>query len=181
MKENKGLSIFKSGKNGPKKSTPEVKVENKKPLSREEERDQKAKQMVNDILKDVNLDPNKPDDLLVVEDADDVAPKGDLMWLEEQVDLLTSRNNLLETELNKSKNEYEKLYTEFQLIRQGGGVAGDEFVKQKVIELFNEIQSNHIKLGTDPMSGIGNFRIYCPGFLNRLVSFFPFLNEFKQY
>lgn len=179
MKENKGLSIFKSGKTGSKKNTPDVNVENKKPLSREEERDQKAKQMVNDILKDVNLDPNKPDDLLVVEE--DVTSKGDLTWLEEQVDLLTNKNNQLESELIKSKEEYEKLYTEFQFIRQGGGVVGDEFVKQKVIELFNEIQSNHIKLGTDPMSGVGNFRIYCPGFLNRLITFFPFLNEFKQY
>ena len=179
--KDKGLNIFKSGKSGSKKTTPEVKNENKKPLSREQERDEKAKQMVIDVLKDVKLFPNDNSDLLVVDETNTVEPKGDLTWLEEQVDLLTSRNNQLETDLNKSKDDYEKLYNEFQLIRQGGGGIGDDMVKQKVIELFNEIQSNHMKLGTDPMTGIGNFRIYCPGFLNRLLSFFPFLNEFKQY
>jgi len=54
-------------------------------------------------------------------------------------------------------------------------------VKAKVFELFDELQTNHLRMGTDPQTGVGNFRIYCPGFLNRMLAFFPFLNEVKRY
>jgi len=36
-------------------------------------------------------------------------------------------------------------------------------------------------MGNDPKTGIGNFRILCPGFLDRLQKFFPFLIEYKRY
>ena len=78
-------------------------------------------------------------------------------------------------DLTTAKEDYDKL-----LNSRGGVNVNDGDVKRVVIELFNELQDNHIKLGVDA-NGVGNFRIYTPGFLNRLIMFFPFLNDVKRY
>jgi len=178
----KGLKLFNRSKNSEKitnnvKTTPVLKKEKVvavKTLTRDEERDLKAKEVVEKLLQDVIITPkSRPDELLIV---DDEPQSGEgLGWLEEQIELLTQKNNLLTSELVQSKEDYIKLYN------NGGIDVSNDIVRQKVIELFNEIQSNHITLGSDPTTGVGNFRIYCPGFLNRLIMFFPFLSEFKQY
>jgi len=181
-------NLMNLAKGGNKKTIPAVKkpVEKKvvaKTISPAEERDLKAKAKVEELLQDVNLSPIAKEELLEIEaNDDDDAPKG-AEWLEEQVTLLTEKNELLRSELALAKEDYARLFHDHQQMRGGGVVGGtnDGAVAAKVIELFNELQDNHIKLGTDMNTGIGNFRIFCPGFLNRMISFFPFLATERRY
>lgn len=166
---------------GGKKTPPAKKVAVKKvekPISPAEERDIKAKARVEELLEGVQLTPEKKEELLELEPVQ----KEGAEWLEEQVTLLTEQNESLRSELALVKQDYELIFIENQHIKTGVGITSNEgAVKAKVIELFEEIQNNHIAAGVDPISNIGNFRIYCPGFLNRLIAFFPFLAERKRY
>jgi hypothetical protein len=145
------------------KTTAEKKVETT--LTPEQERDLKAKAKVQELLEDSSINKlTKKDDLIEIAETPEESdkPKG-IEWLEEQVILLRDKNEKLQLELIEEKEKNN-----------------DDVVKKSVIELFNELQENHIKLGVDSQ-GIGNFRIYCPGFLNRMIKFFPFLKEIKRY
>jgi len=168
------VGIAKSRKpRGTKKS--ETKVEEKKEekiiLTPEEERNIKAKAKVEELLHDspiMTLDKKK--EVVESENEEEVVveqPKG-VEWLEEQVLILSQQN--------------EALHYELEMFRAGGSVSnGNDVVTKAVIALFDELQQNHIKLGVNPQTGVGNFRIYCPGFLNRMIKFFPFLEEYKRY
>ena len=145
----------------------------------EEVRDLKAKETVEKLLEDSPLTTlNKKDELLEFDENPPEASKG-VEWLEEQVALLTEKNEALKAELALAKEDIQKL--EFD-VQQGrvGGASNEGEVKTAVLQLFNEIQENHIKLGVNEQ-GVGNFRIYCPGFLNRMIKFFPFLDQHKRY
>lgn len=146
-----------------KKSTTATKTINT--IVEDEDKDIKAKKLVDNLLKDIPIFENKTDKELLIVD-ENVVTTTDLKnveWLEEQITLLTEENSRLKQMINDT------------------GEHVDDQVRIKVIELFNELQTNHIKLGVDPVSGIGNFRIYCPGFLNRMIKFFPFLDDIKRY
>ena len=143
-----------------------------KKLTPEELRDQKAKETVENLLKDSPITTlEKKDDLLELDEPTKEEPKG-VEWLEEQVTLLNQKNEALTAELDVVKIENQTL--------KAGGGSDDGELSKIVIQLFNELQENHIKMGVDNR-GIGNFRIYCPGFLNRLIKFFPFLEQHKRY
>ena len=133
-----------------------------------EERDLKAKKTVEKLLEDspiITLD--KKEELLEFDESSQ-EPNG-IEWLEEQVTLLTQKNKALNLELNTIQ------------LKQNTGVSIDDGdVKKVVIQLFNELQENYIKMGVDKQ-GMGNFRIYTPGFLNRMIKFFPFLEKVKRY
>ena len=133
-----------------------------------EERDLKAKKTVEKLLEDspiITLD--KKEELLEFDESSQ-EPNG-IEWLEEQVTLLTQKNKALNLELNTIQ------------FKQNTDVSiGNDDVKKIVIKLFNELQENYIKMGVDKQ-GMGNFRIYTPGFLNRMIKFFPFLEKVKRY
>jgi hypothetical protein len=173
-KEDKNVIGIAKGTSGTRK-----KISTRKPVARkttrkpatkkltpEQERDLKAKQKVEELLKDAELTPKKENDLLELDEDEKIdEPKG-VEWLEEQVQTLIDENKAL-----KAEN---------QALMEDGNVGSDKML-EAVVTLFDEIQNNHIKLGTDPKTGLGNFRIYCPGFLNRMIKFFPFLNDYKKY
>ena len=134
-------------------------------LTAEQERDLKAKQKVEELLEDVDLTPKKGELLELVEDEKQ-EPKG-IEWLEEQLEILVKRNNELEAE-NKQ-------------LKESGVVPSDE-VKEAVVRLFDELQDNYLKMGQHPtIPNRGNFTIYTPGFLGRMIKFFPFLKDHKKY
>lgn len=142
-------------------------------LTPEQERDLKAKAKIEELLEDVQLTPKKDEDLLILDETPETPePKG-IEWLEEQLSLITQDNERL-------KAENDVLVVENQQFRQGTPVVNNE-VTVKVVELFDELQNNHIKMGNNPQTGVGNFRIYCPGFLDRMQKFFPFLTEYRKY
>jgi hypothetical protein len=176
-----GLAKGGNKKPVPLPTKPVVKKVAEKKLTPAEERDLKAKAKVEELLQDVNLSPNPKEDLIEIDENHvDTPPSSE--WLEEQVTLLTANNELLRSELVLAKDDYSRLFQENQQLKSGAGiVSNDGAVAAKVIELFNELQDNHIKLGTDMNTGIGNFRIFCPGFLNRMIVFFPFLTNHRRY
>jgi hypothetical protein len=138
-------------------------VENK--LTAEQERDLKAKQKVEELLQDVDLSPKKEELLELVEDEKQ-EPKG-VEWLEEQLEILVKRNKELEAEN--------------QQLKESGVVPNDE-VRDAVVRLFDELQGNYLKMGQHPtIPNRGNFTIFTPGFLTRMIKFFPFLNDYKKY
>lgn len=160
-----------------KKTTP---VDNKKEpvLTPEQERDLKAKAKVEELLENSSINKlTKKDDIIELDESKD-EPKG-VEWLEKQITLLTQKNEELTVKMEEVKVDFEKVLKENQELKSGGS-SNDGAVKKAVISLFNELQENHIKLGVD-RNGLGNFRIYCPGFLNRMIKFFPFLDEIKRY
>lgn len=187
MKEKDDLiNLAKTGKSVTKKkaATKKKPVAKKKPTVKkpvvkkatpEELRDEKAKKTVEKLLENSPITTlEQKEELIELETPVIEEPKG-VEWLEEQVTLLTEKN----AELTFN---YEKAFQENQNLKSGvnTNTSNDGELKKVVIELFDELQENHLKLGVDK-NGIGNFRIYCPGFLNRLIKFFPFLEELKRY
>ena len=164
------ISLAKSSKTTAKKSTAGKKTVSKKSepvLSSEEKRDIKAKAKVDELLQDVDLSLEKKNDILELEETPVIGNQS-IEWLEEQVTLLSETNKQLKFELEEIKTSNPNPTT-------------DNSLKEPIIDLFDELQNNHLKMGTNPQSGVGNFRIYCPGFLNRLIKFFPFLADHKKY
>lgn len=173
-KSNKSLVNLAKGKK------PVVKKEEKvieKPLTPEEERDLKAKETVSRLLSGADLTPkDKKDELLEVEPE----VRGS-EWLQEQVSLLSSENVVLRNELDVAKDSYARIFAENQRIKSGAGIADDGVLKSQVIKLFHELQSNYINMGKDQYTGDPNFRIIPGAFLNRLIQFFPFLQQEKRF
>lgn len=83
-------------------------------------------------------------------------------WLKEQVDILTNENQNLKNVLNQNG-----FY--------GGNVDdGDSLVKEKVLELFIELNEHYHKMRE-------NFIINPPNFIMRLIKFFPFLEPYRRF
>lgn len=177
----KNSNLIKLAKGSDKKATPAKKAvvkEVEKVLTPEEARDVKAKEKVKELLEgvDLSLKSKNNDELLEVEEE----PKGS-EWLQEQVSLLASENQILKNELDMAKDGYAKIFAENQRIKSGTGIADDGEIKGQVIKLYHELQSNYMNMGKDQYTGEPNFRIVPGSFLNRLILFFPFLQKEKRF
>ena len=164
-----------------KKATIEKKVVKEKPLSLEQERDLKAKAKVDELLQHVDLIPKTQDELLEVEPENEI--KG-TEWLEEQVSKLSEENEKLRSEATLAKEDYERLFIELQNIKGGGlpyNNSNDGLLKVKVAQLFNELQSAYFSNGMNPNTGEPNLIIFPVAFMNRLILFFPFLQNEKRF
>jgi len=155
---------------------PTVKVV-EKPKTVEEERDQKAKAKVEELLGGVNLTPQK-DDLL---EFDDDTPKEGQEWLEEQVGALSEANELMKGELDIAKADYRRIFDENQKLKSGVGIQDDGVLKTNVTKLFIELQDAYVAMGKNPNTGVPNLIIYPIAFLNKLMVFFPFLEQYKKF
>jgi len=156
----------------------------KKPVVKEptpeEIRDKKAKETVEKLLEDspiVTLEKPEEDLLVLDEEPIPEEPKG-VEWLEEQVILLGEKNKALSAELEVVKIENDQLRGGFVAPPQPTG--DDGAVKAVVIQLFDELQSQLISRGMNETTGQPNFEIRPVGFINRLVSLFPFLEPMKR-
>lgn len=138
-----------------------------KPVNPAEERDLKAKQKVEELLKDVKLTDKGEDDLLVVDNQGDTKSAE---WLQEQTSLLSKEVERLRVELAEAK----------ELNKKNENSGGNDQLKNTVIRLFNELQDNHIRAGYDQY-GNPNFIIRPIAFMNRMVMFFPFLEDVKKF
>lgn len=178
------VKLAKSGKKETPKPPAVKKEEVKAPekvLTPEEERDLKAKAKVDELLDGIKLTPDteeKKEELLEMDGGDEEEPKG-IEWLEEQLSRLTHENEKLNAEAELAKADYAKLYNVLQqqkntVTLNDNPNGTDTMLKVKVVQLFNEIQANHLSLGH-------NFIIVPVAFLNRLILFFPFLEEHKRF
>ena len=171
-------NLLKLAKGDDKKKTTvtkkptEKKVE--KPISPAEERDMKAKQKVQELLKDVDLKPEMKEEIFEIEEEKIEKPNGEGMeWLQEQVSLLSAKCENLKAELEVAKSDYAKILSEYQQLMNSPTTV-DGNVKANIIRIFDELQENHLNMGN-------NFIIYPVAFMNRLVMFFPFLAEHKRF
>jgi hypothetical protein len=161
------------------KKLTEVKKTEVKPLTPEEERDLKAKQRVEELLQDVSLKltkDEKPEELLEVDDGEKVK---NIEWFEEQIEALSAENALLKRDAEEAKENYAKILATLKQTKETGAVMltndnVDTELKAKVVRLFNEIQANHLSMGK-------NFIIVPVAFLNRLIMFFPFLQDERRF
>lgn len=151
-------------------------------LTPEEKRDLKAKETVKSLLTGVDLEikDKSKEELLEIDTAPISDDKGD-MWLQEQVSLLSSENVNLRNELDVAKDSYAKIFAENQHIKGNAGTTNDGEIKGQVIKLFHELQANYMNMGKDQYTGEPNFRIVPGSFLNRLILFFPFLQQEKRF
>jgi hypothetical protein len=170
---NKTSNLVKLAKGSSKKPAPVAKKpvvkEVEKPKTPEEERDLKAKQKVEELLQDVDLSLKKEDELLEIEE-----PKADgsIQWLEEQVSSLSAENELLRNELAAARGDLNKVMS---------GNVHDDGTRDKVRQLFHELQSAHLSMGFNPATNAPNLIIAPIAFMNRLILFFPFLEKEKRY
>lgn len=184
MAEKNLIKIAKGNGNGKKPAVTAKKPAEKKvvetKLSPDQERNLKAKQTVEKLLEKVDLDitsPKKDNEELIELDS---GPKSGVEWLEEQIGRLSEENSALKSELELSKADYAKVFDEYRRLKGGGGGVvlsnpdENSTLKVSVIKLFNEIQANYVAMGK-------NFVIVPPAFLNRLVMFFPFLQDEKKF
>jgi hypothetical protein len=146
----------------------------------EEERDLKAKKTVENLLKDVSLTPKKEEAEEEIFEIDNKKVEN-IEWLQEQLGLVTSENDLLKSDLLAAKDDYAKLLTENQRIKNGASIQDDGVLKSTVTKLFHELQSNYISMGKNMYTGEPNFRIVPGAFLNRLIVYFPFLQKEKKF
>ena len=158
----------------------EVKVPEKVPekvLTPEEERDLKTKAKVEELLDGVNMTlktEEKKEDFIEVEPEPN---SKDVNWLEEQVSKLSEENESLKSEAALAKSDYSRIFEAFQDLKNGVTLTtsnSDGQLQAKVVELFNEIQAQYLSLGN-------NLIIYPVAFLNRLIKFFPFLDEHRRF
>jgi len=174
-KERKNLiSIAKGKGKGAAKPKPVVKPKKEiktetKPVSNEEIREIKAKERIDDLLKDVNLTPDSGtpvvsnDDETITHDAV-VESKGD-GWLEEQIGLLTEENEQLRLKLSK--------FSDMDVSEQQKGVINEQILKN-ILSIYTDLQNN--LLGNNPeqtvwaTASIGHL-------LNKFNTLFPFISK----
>lgn len=168
------VSMAKGGTNKTTKTGTTAKTtgKTKKSLTPAKERDLKAKQKVEELLSDVELTQKKDGSLLEMENE----PIKGVDWLEEQVSKLSEENSKLKNDLVTVKEDYNKLFSDFQKVKKGETPTPvpDTELKGNVVKLFDEIQANYMAMGK-------NFVIVPPAFLNRLITFFPFLKKQKKF
>jgi hypothetical protein len=183
MAENKSLLKLAKGdgKKAPAKKSGVAKA--KKPevkLTPEEERDLKAKAKVKELLEGVSLEPPKKDDEEPLLEINSEEQKG-TDWLQEQVAALSSENQLLKVDLAAAKDDYLKIFAENKRLKEGAGIQDESAFKTAITTVFHEIQSNYLKNPGNTQYGTPNFVIVPAAFLNRLIMYFPFLQQEKRF
>lgn len=136
-----------------------------------DDRDLKVKQKVEELLQDIKL---TKEEKVEVKESSEMKRGAD--WLIEQIDVLTERNAVLEKEAEEARENYKKIYETMQNKPQPTNSNTDA----KVLELFDELQTNYVKMGIGP-GGRPNFVVNFPAFLNRMIMFFPFLENYKKF
>lgn len=158
------ISFAKKGGKGDKEEN--VKS-SETPLTPEEERDLKAKQKVNELLSDVDLNPKKEE---LIEMESEPQPK-DVEWLSEQVTALTAENDVLKSELEIAKNDYAKLQSARPATISSAS-------NDAAFVLFKELQDNYLKY---PSQARNQTTVNVRYMLNRLCQLFPEFNKIKKF
>jgi len=148
-----------------------------KPKTPEEERDLKAKARVEELLEGVELTPKKEELFEIVDET----PKEGQEWLEEQVSSLSESSEALRAELVVAKEDYRRIFEENQRIKNGAGIQDDGIIRTNTIKLFMELQDALVAMGNNPQTGAPNLIIHPVAFLNKLLIFFPYLEQYRKF
>lgn len=98
-------------------------------------------------------------------------------YLKEQLDLLTERNAVLETENETVKDDYQKLYQRYKDVVEGGNVSelGSNELEKKIIDLYIDIYDTY----TGNKYGQQYEQIQIKAFLPKLANIFPFVRNYR--
>lgn len=160
------------------KQKPVVKpVEEKKVLTPEEERDLKAKQKVEELLSDVEFLPKSEEAETVVETVVETKTSNEgVEWLEEQVNLLTEENSALKIELQQAKDDYGRLFNDFQ--NKGTSNPANDVVSHNVLVLFNELQNNFMGNNQQRTQWTS---VQISHILKQMLVLFPFTKDYQKF
>lgn len=101
-------------------------------------------------------------------------------YLKEQLDVLVERNNELECENIKIKDDYQKLYQKYKDISEGTTSVsefGENMLEKKIIDLYTDIRDAYT--GNSPRYSEKYEQIPIRSFLPRLENMFPFVRNFR--
>lgn len=184
-------NITKLAKGGGKKTTPK-KPAVKKPTVKKstvdkpaiDERDIKAKNKVAELLKDVDL--TKPNEKKTTSNKTEIKEESNnIEWLQEQLIILSDENETLRNELGTAKENYSKLFKEYNekknVVQQPQTQiplqSGDK-TNENILKLFNELQSNYT--GNNPERTPWS-TASIKHLLTTLIQLFPFLQQHKKF
>lgn len=169
-------TVKKRGRGRPPKSATTSKNKSTSTVKKNSGKE-KVKEIANDLLKDIPLTVdehmnNATEMVIESSEINDKKSQSNSEWLEEQVGLLTDQVQELRKQLADKNEEFDNLLK--------GGNHSDSQLKDTVIRLFSEIQTNYLSMGKNPVTKQPNLVIPPLAFMNRMVLFFPFLNEIKK-
>lgn len=131
-----------------------------------------VKRKVNELISSIPSELKNNDEVFELEGED---TKVGNEWLEEQIDLLSQEVERLRKELAESKGDYKKLHEDYMKLSKNKNVEYlDTELNKKVVAFFDDVQTAYMKMGK-------NLQIVPPAFLNRMVTFFPFLKKYKKF
>jgi hypothetical protein len=148
-----------------------------KPKTKEEIRDEKVKETIGMLLKDV--DGFREDGVKVneVNVNEVIAPQiQNNEWLEEQVSQLTEECERLKTELDVAKTEYSMLFEKMQ--NKGNSVLSDETIKSNILVLFEELQNNLLGRNEQRTSWK---TVSIEHVLNQMLVLFPITENYRRF
>ncbi|MFW5847329.1 MAG: hypothetical protein ACOCVF_00220 [bacterium] len=102
-------------------------------------------------------------DAVKVTDKKDAA----IIWYEEQLNEMYAKYDQL-------KKEKDKIAEEATIGFSGANSSEDKKIKEGILVLFNELQGHYMKLGE-------NLIIHPKQFIERLIKFFPFLEQHRKF
>ncbi|MFW5847572.1 MAG: hypothetical protein ACOCVF_01450 [bacterium] len=147
------------------------------------DKDTLAKQKVDELLKDVPL-PKKDKEKLASK-LEEQQEKRTTKWLEDQLDVLQKENDQLKKEAEIAKEDYKKLYNQFQNKTDNSPkslVVDDSQLKNKILSLFQKFERQY--LGVNPERTQYQFiKMTTPsnsGLLDEFLKAFPFIAEAKK-
>lgn len=130
----------------------------------------KAKHKVDELFNDIKP-PNDANQDVITNQPKQQNKEG-VDWLEEQLIQLGEESKSLRKELDAANTKLSSL---------NDSVFGyNSTVELGVIELFNELQLGYMSAGFNQHNQ-PNFYVNFPAFLNRMILFFPFLENHKKY
>ena len=174
----KGTSLIGLAK-GTKKTTTSPKKSVKKiekPKTQEEERDIKAKAKVEELLQSVELTPNK----IIKEDTPVIVheKREGIEWLEEQVTLLSEQSETLRNELAQAKDDYARLFQDFNNKKGNSNNMLNETIVQNILLLFSELSAN--ASGNNPEKTIWK-TVEIRYLIMQMLQLFPFTERHKRF
>lgn len=102
----------------------------------------RAKQRVDEILEGVPLGKKTE---LAIDKLDEVKETNNLNWLKDQISDLSKTNEALEKELENSKNNYTKLFTEYSRLKENSNTPmSDGDIQRRVQIIFNDLNDNFL-------------------------------------
>jgi hypothetical protein len=147
-----------------------------------DDKDQKAKETVENLLKDVPMDLKKQELLELDEDATD---EKSVEWLTEQLSTLGEENEKLRERTATAEGNYEKLFKDYQKLKEskpveegGEALVPDSLIKRNVLALFEEVQRNMLGMNQNrtPYKNMSTRHL-----LMKMLNLFPFTKDIQKF